>query len=326
MPLPLSPRLTCMAALSVALLAPLPVLGTSAAAQPTAELHREHPLVGVVWSAREGRRIEGAALHDRLAQADLVLLGETHDNPNHHRLQAETLQALVDRGRRPSVVFEMIPADLEPRLDAHLRDSPRDAEGLGAALDWEGRGWPAWSLYRPIAGVALGHGLGIEPGDLAGDTRRTLGRQGADAVGPDERRRLGLEAELPAQARLSLDDTLFGSHCGMVPREALAPMRLMQRARDGAMADALLRAGQAVLIAGAGHARHDWGVPASLRARVPGARIASVAFMEVEPGAEDPAAYLPEGTEGRPVFDYVVFTPATKREDPCAALRGRMAK
>lgn len=296
---------------------------------PAAELHRDHPLVGTFWSAHERRSLASEEAFDLLAEADLVILGETHDNPDHHRFQADALAALAARGRHPSVVFEMIPQGLQPRLDAHLRAHPDDIDGLGAAVDWEQRGWPDWRIYQPIAEVAAEHGLELRAGALDDDVQRLLTRQGADALGEDERNRLGLMHELSPEAAASLDETLYLAHCELIPREALPAMRLIQWARDGAMAHAVetaIERGPAVLIAGAGHARHDWGVPAQLSARGAGFDVASVAIMEVVPGDVDPAGYLPDDAGDRPAFDVLVFTPRTERDDPCAALEKRLER
>jgi uncharacterized iron-regulated protein len=83
-----------------------------------------------------------------------------------------------------------------------------------------------------------------------------------------------------------------------------------QRARDAQMARALTAHPAAVLIAGAGHARRDRGVPLYLPA---GARVLSVAFLEVDGEIQDARRY--EGIES---FDYVRFTAPQPREDPCA--------
>jgi hypothetical protein len=80
----------------------------------------------------------------------------------------------------------------------------------------------------------------------------------------------------------------------------------------------------AVLIAGAGHVRRDYGVPRYLRRLSGGDAMVSLAFVEtgVETGAEarDPAAAHGAGD----AYDVVWFTAAAPREDPCGALRRRM--
>ena len=45
--------------------------------------------------------------------ADIVVLGEIHDNPEHHRVQAEIVAALAPA----ALVFEMIPQELEAELN-----------------------------------------------------------------------------------------------------------------------------------------------------------------------------------------------------------------
>lgn len=290
------------------------------------EMHRDHPLVGAKWSSHDQRTLSTPETHRMLAQSDVVILGEVHDNRDHHRLQAKILQALVDTGHQPTVVFEMIPQDLQGRLSAHLGDNPGDVDGLGPAVGWQDRGWPAWSLYQPIAEVAVGNQLAIKAGGLGQSLQRKLMREGADALAHEDRRRLGLGHELPPEVASLLEAALLQSHCGLIPRDALPGMRRVQWARDGAMAAAVETAaedGMVVLIAGAGHARRDWGVPAQLAAR-DGLEVTSLAFMEVTPGMDDPGEYLPAGAGQTPVYDLLVFTPRAERRDPCAALEEQL--
>jgi uncharacterized iron-regulated protein len=298
-----------------------------ASSEWSAELYRDHPLVGVHWSSYDDRALSTQEALDRLAAADVVILGEIHDNPDHHRLQANILQALVNRGRRPAVVFEMIPHDLQDTLEAHLRDNPQDADGLGSAVGWEERGWPDWSMYQPIAEVAVRNHLAIRAGGLSQDLQRKLSREGADGLDREDRQRLGLMHELPSEAAASLDEALFRSHCDLLPRHVLPAMRLVQWARDGAMAEAIETAaedGPVVLIAGAGHARRDWGVPAQLAARDAGLDLATVALVEVTAEMSDAREYLPAGAGQSPVYDLLVFTPRADRDDPCEALRDHL--
>jgi hypothetical protein len=90
----------------------------------------------------------------------------------------------------------------------------------------------------------------------------------------------------------------------------------VQRARDGALADAMIRAGgPAVLIAGTGHTRRDRAVPAIVEAAVPGAKVVSVAFVEVSAGDGPPSA------EELKLSDFTVFTPRFDISDPCEGMK-----
>ena len=93
---------------------------------------------------------------------------------------------------------------------------------------------------------------------------------------------------------------------------AIVPLDLSTATADGA-----------VLIAGAGHARTDRGVPWVL-AQLPkskGQKTFSLGFVEVAAGATDPSAYAAAyGGKALP-FDAVWFTPALDDEDPCAGMK-----
>src|SRR5690606_21763015 len=146
-----------------------------------------HPLVGRLWSTAASEFADVEALRAQLLASRFVLLGEKHDNPDHHRLQAWAIEALVAGGRRPAVVLEMLNADQAGRLAAYLAKPAPTPEGLGAAVGWGERGWPDWSLYQPIAAAALQAGLPLSAGDFGAAARDTVLRDGLDGLPADER-------------------------------------------------------------------------------------------------------------------------------------------
>jgi uncharacterized iron-regulated protein len=109
----------------------------------------------------------------------------------------------------------------------------------------------------------------------------------------------------------------------MLPKTAIPSMAFAQRFRDANLADATLQAvanhGRAILLTGNNHARTDRGAPWYLRARAPDGKVVSVVLVEVESGQNDPETYVPRDPEGKPAADYLIFTPAIQREDPCKA-------
>ena len=149
---------------------------TPPAAPPPSDsaLTRQAPLSGHIHDTSSGLALTTEALIERLAAVDFVLLGERHDNPDHHRLQALISERLLDRGRSYGVAFEMIHSGQTPRLAQYIAASPGDSAGLGTALGWEKSGWPSWSLYRPIAAAAIKRGLPILAANLPPDVARAL--------------------------------------------------------------------------------------------------------------------------------------------------------
>ncbi len=285
------------------------------------QVSHDHPLAGRLWDVAGERFIVEAELLDRLVAADFVMLGEKHDNADHHRLQARLLAAMAEAGRRPVVGFEMITGAQAPALERHLAARPGDARGLGAALDWEGRGWPQWRAYRPIARAALDNDLAIAAAGMPRETARRVAAQGFAALDPGRVSRLGLDAPLDPAGQAALEDELRAAHCDLLPDSLLPAMARVQRARDAVMADNLLRAAEGgdggVLITGAGHARKDRGVPAAIARLRPGATQASLAFVEVEGGMDEPLAYAEHYGAERLPFDVVWFTPRVDDDDPC---------
>mgnify|MGYP006422296903 CR=1 FL=1 len=294
-------------------------------------INSEHPLVGKLIRVRDGQAVTPARLVSAAATARFVMLGETHDNPDHHRLQAWTIRAMTANGRTPAVAFEMLDADQAEDLAAYLDKPDATASGLGPAVGWAQRGWPAWSQYQPIAAAALNAGLPIRAADVARPIQRKVGRRGyKGAVPPAGRARLALDKPLAAPLRKRLLTDLKQAHCNMLPDSALAPMARVQRLRDAVMADSLIAGDEAsddgaVLIAGRGHARADRGAPWYLRKRLDAPSILTLGIVEVFEGRTDWQSYLPDTPDGTgAAFDYIWFTPRFDDTDHCAELRKRM--
>lgn len=294
-----------------------------------APLGRDHPLVGSIWEVAAARFIAPQALVEQLANGHFVLLGEKHDNPDHHRLQAWVLQKLIDAGRRPAVGFEMLTLDDAAAIARYLEARPQDAAGLGEAVNWSSRGWPAWSLYQPIADIAVRERLALIATNLSQALLRRLARHGLEAMDPAELRRLGLDRPRPPEVRARMAAEIQRDHCGYASEARVKAMVDVQQARDAQMAERLAAVGQqvgAVLIAGAGHVRRDYGVPVYLRDQAPGATAMAVAFLEVSPQWAEAAAYA--GRFQRPMlpFDYVWFTARMDDDDPCEKFEEQLQK
>lgn len=307
--------------------APPPPPGAGTRAAPVVALpavgEGRHPLNGRIWSVAEARFIEPEEAIARADEARFVLLGETHDNPDHHRLQAAFIRSVALTGRRPAVVWEMIPADKGMAVAAYWGLPGNDAAGLGDVLNWNESGWPEWTMYEPVAKAALVARLPVVPGDFSAETRRLLAQGGLDALDRARSAEWRLDVPLPDALRRSLMGRLEQSHCGLLPAPAVERMLDVQRARDAALADSLIRAARAgepgdgaILIAGGGHVRKDYAAPWYLRARGVEGEVLSVRFMEVAPGIESPGEY-----DGDGAFDLLWFTTPVDRGDPCEGLR-----
>jgi uncharacterized iron-regulated protein len=289
-------------------------------------LGRDHPLTGGIWDVSAGRFIDRETLVKRLARADFVLLGERHDNPDHHMLQAEVLQSLIAVGRRPAVGFEMLGLDDARAVANYLAAAPSDAAGLGRAVNWNQRGWPDWAMYQPIAEAALQAKLRIVATNLPLATATKMSRSGLTVLDPGTVRKLGLDRPPPESVFEKMAADIREAHCGYAPEEIVKPMVDVQRARDAQMAESLIAADDpdgALLVAGAGHVRNDYGIPIYLRAKAPEKQVISIAFVEVDKQKTDPQSYALPYPNSRMPFDYVWFTPRVDHEDPCEKFKSQ---
>lgn len=295
----------------------------------------QHPLICRAFAA-DGSELAWTDLVGRLATVPHVLLGEVHDNADHHRIRAQMILALASRWgpqSRSAVVFEHIGIDQELALTAFraldLNRRPEPAE-LFAALVWEKSGWPAEALFRPLFAAALDVEWPILPGNASKQDVRSVARGGLATLQPGERERLGLGVPLPAAGQSALLDELEASHCGLMPRTAFGGMADAQRYRDAQMARALVDAasvhGRSLLMAGNGHLHKERGVPWHLTRMAPDKSVLSVLHLEVVDGKDMAADYLARTTDDRPSADFMILTPRAPRPDPCVEMRKRFSR
>jgi len=286
--------------------------------------YQSHPLAGTIWTPgfkpATAEQLETAVL-----EAKFVLLGEIHNNADHHRLQAQMIEALVRAGRHPAVAFEMIPASMQAELDRHLQSGAKDARKLGAFLRWEERGWPSWPIYQPIAEAALSANLPLLGGALDRDTTRAISKM--DPSQAEFIIDLGLDQPVKPGITEALGKEINEGHCNMLPKEAVKPMIMVQRAADAHLAKVVAAAPPkdgVVLIAGSGHVRKDWAVPSFIQQKLPGASITSIAFLEVDPERASPSDYVETIAGLGEPYDFIYFTPKADLVDRCAEFAKHM--
>ncbi len=313
-----------------------------------------------IWSVRDARPVSREELLAHLAQADLILLGETHDNVHHHRVQLGLMDALERSGRPPIVAMEQFDrerqADLDRARGARSSVPVLDARAVATAAGFDFEGW-SWALYGPIIERSLARGWPLVAINLSRREAARVVREGLGALTPGEVMRLGLNDPLPADQLRAMRDDIETGHCGMLPPRWVEPMVDAQRARDAVMAERLLSilasaaqpgssasAPVGVAILGRGHARLDRGAGFNLVAHAPQRVVISIGLVESDSplsGTGAPERASGSGGERRPIgefpsiaahndasadslprsaFDYLWFTPGIERADPCLAL------
>ncbi len=236
-----------------------------------------------------------------LPPADVMILGEVHDNAHHHLGQAAAIAAI----RPKAVVFEMLSPEQAAMVTPALL---ADQVALEAALDWNASGWPDFALYYPVF-AALGEAQVYGAKRPRDEVRRAFGEGAAAVFGPG----YGLDQPLPDDELVQRTQEQFAAHCEAMPLDMMGGMVEAQRFRDAAFAATVVQAfketgGPVVLIAGNGHARIDWGVPALLAIGASDLSVLTVGFLE-------------EPAEATQPYDLWIVTEPAMRENPCLAFQ-----
>ena len=247
----------------------------------------------------------GAALAAPWDGAQVLFLGEVHDNPAHHARQAQIVAEL----QPAAVVWEMLTPDQAALVTPDLIG---DAGAMAEALGWADSGWPDFAMYHPI--FAAAPGAGHYGAQVSRAQARAAMTDGIAVSFGDGAEAFGLDAALPQDQQTVREALQLAAHCDALPPEMLPMMVDVQRLRDARLAQSALQAlrdtgGPVAVITGNGHARLDWGAPAALALAAPDVTIWSLGQGEVDSGA-------PEGG-----FDLVEITAGVDRPDPCEAFR-----
>ena len=250
-----------------------------------------------ILDTRDGREVSRAELVESLRNQNFILLGELHDNPQHHQARAEIVEQLASG--RPTVVAEHLEVGKTLVASGNL-------EADLAKAGFDARGWE-WPLHRPLFQKIVDLGLPLLGGNLPPEQARKAVRDGPSALPAPLAARIARHPLSP-EAEQALDRDLEQGHCGHMPAKWLPGMRLAQRARDAAMLAALENAPgrPAILVAGNGHVRKDYGIPSLMGT----SSHVSVGFIE---------SPVPDATQHR-MYDYVWVTDPAQREDRCAQM------
>lgn len=270
-----------------------------------------------------GEPVSVETLAADISRHRFVLLGEIHDNPEHHELQADILRLMIASGRKPALVWEMVERGKQSLLDQFRESENDDPDAFAEAVGWDETGWPAWKFYRPIAEVALAAGLPMIAGNLDAKVVRAISIGGS--LDSETSKSFRLDKPFPETVRAVLLDAVYLGHCELLPRTKLSPFVEVQIARDASLAEAMwqsaVSADGAVLIAGAQHARRDIGAGFHLERRFGAQSIASIGLLE---GDLELVWAGEEHAVPAERFDYVWYTDVAQPEtDYCAELEAR---
>jgi uncharacterized iron-regulated protein len=279
-----------------------------------APLLQDHMLVGKIYNIEQQQFISEAALFSALQQTPYILVGEKHDNNDHHRLEKRILEQLLNDSST-QVVFEMMTMEQQSKINTLNTDDT--LEEMNQKLEWNDKGWP-WNDYGPLIETAVRRHAAIKAGNINTSTLQEIYRQ-ASSQQVSSAAGFKTVEEISDKVKETILNQVYESHCQMMPRDQLAPMLAIQLERDASMANAMITTeqGPSVLIAGSFHTLKDVGVPLHLQ-QLTHSRLKTLLLSEVAQGKNNPEDYASSSEA-----DYIWFTPMQSNQDHCADLRLR---
>lgn len=276
-----------------------------------------------VYDTRKKRFIDFETMTARLATADVVFLGEQHDDPRTHQLQAAVLEGVARRHQGPVVLaLEMFERDVQGSLDAYLAGTMAEPDFLAASRPWGNYR----TDYRPLVEFAKAKGWPVVAGNVPRRLASVVARRGlaaVDSLPAADRAFVARDLKCPRDGYWERFKATMGDMSGhgmqLTPEQADQMVWRTYEAqcvKDETMGEAVAAARTArnalvIHANGSFHSDYRWGTAERAKWRLPDARIAVVSFVPVED------LDTVDGRPQRKLGDYVVFTLATPK--PAAA-------
>jgi uncharacterized iron-regulated protein len=250
-----------------------------------------------------------------VSKADVVFVGEQHDDRNTHRLEVAVLEGLMRRRGALTVSLEMFERDAQSALSEYLAGTITEEEFLAHS-----RPWPRYATdYRPMVELARAHGWPILASNVPRRLASQVSKEGLGALeklSPEDRAYVARSIECPAddyrkrfvatmnehplpgsdnmsdEQRRARDDRFYHAQC----------------IKDETMAESIAAAsgpGHPLIVHynGSFHSDYTLGTAARVKRRLKHARIVVLSILPVD----DLDALKPSKDE-RKIADYIVYT------------------
>jgi uncharacterized iron-regulated protein len=273
-----------------------------------------------VFDTKAGAWTDFEAMSADLARADVVMVGEQHNDPNTHLLEQALLEALARRRPDIAVSLEMFERDTQASVDAYL----------GSALDEtaflkDSRPWKNYPDYRPLIEIARERRWPVIAANAPKSFASRVAKEGLEAfktLSDAEKDWLPGEMHCPKDAYFDrFAKTMSGHPAGDGPDAVAKQAAMVERyyhaqcLKDEVMGESIARAAQGpgegplvVHYNGAFHSDFALGAAERAKRRLPGSRVVVVTMLPV--ASLDGLAPAGEDLQRA---DYLVYTLSPKR-------------
>ena len=247
-----------------------------------------------------------------LARADVVLIGEQHDDPNTHRLELAVLEGLARRNVTVTLSLEMFERDVQGSVGTYMSGSSAEDD-----FRKQSRPLPRYATdYRPLVEFARARRWPIVaanvPRRIAADVAK-VGKAALESLNTSDRSLAAGDLQCPHDAYFDRFAEQMGGHQSSSSSADTTTERYYwaQCVKDETMAESIAsafaklegRPGVVVHVTGSFHSDYGEGTGERVRRRLAGRRVATVSMMP----AENLDALAPQPSDLKRA-DYLVYT------------------
>jgi uncharacterized iron-regulated protein len=229
--------------------------------------------IGQIVNMERAKAVHFDELITALSGCDVIFVGEIHDNPEHHLMEIQILQALADRvGDHLSVGMEFFQLGQQEAIDHYLHGFISEEQFL-EAVDWKESWGFDYLFYRPLMLLSKERGLKVLALNAPASIVRKVARVGLSGLTAEERSQIPAHIDLENEAERTYVREAFEIHKNMDLKN-FERFYEAQSVWEATMAETISRhlassGGKMVVFSGNGHIAYKFGVPDRTVRRIP---------------------------------------------------------
>ncbi|MBN2032338.1 MAG: ChaN family lipoprotein [Deltaproteobacteria bacterium] len=146
-----------------------------------------------------GKAVSFSEFMDHISSFDVVFVGETHTNVEHHLIQVQILQALLARVPSLSIGMEFFEQDQQDLLDQYTMGDATEEQFL-ESVDWKTTWGYPFHFYRPLLLAAKQDRIPVLALNAPRNIVKKVAREGLDGLEERERELIPCELDLGNEA------------------------------------------------------------------------------------------------------------------------------
>jgi uncharacterized iron-regulated protein len=230
-----------------------------------------HFRIGRIIHSKTGKAISFDQLIDQVGTRRLIFIGEVHNNPEHHLIQVQILQALMSRYAPRTVAMEFFNKTQQPVLDQYMDGSTTETVFL-KDVGWDKNWAYAYHFYRPLLLMTKEKGRKILAINAPNNIVKKVARTGLSSLDPSERNQLADHINLENESHRTYLRKIYEKHT----HQDLKKFDFFYQAQcvwEDTMAENIAKdlsknKEKLVVLAGNGHIINKYGIPNRTLSRI----------------------------------------------------------